>query len=228
MVLSDLQIADLEKRVSEGDVEALVELGKHYEQSGDSELAFDYYFKAAKKGNAESQFVLGVIYSEGSSVLRDEEEAFFWWLKSANKGNYQAMYNIGVCYYNGSGTDKDCTEAVRWFEKAAIAGHRIAKYMTAKEYYNGTNVSRDFSKAAEYMSKSAKEGVVNAQLDYALICCTGQGLEKADPILGFAWATCADNNGDKRAKKIIAGIKSTYKLTVRELKQAREIAKELG
>ena len=62
--------------------------------------------KAAEKGEALAQFILGTCYLNGNGVEKDEKEAFQWFLKAAEQGYAQAQYNVGLCYLNGGGVEK--------------------------------------------------------------------------------------------------------------------------
>ena len=64
-----------------------------------SELVQLYYF--AKRGNAETQELLGECYAE----VKDYGEAVKWYRKSAEQGNAKAQYNLGCCYDFGEGVE---------------------------------------------------------------------------------------------------------------------------
>ena len=69
----------------------------------------------AEQGDASAQYHLGVRYSNGEGVLKDEAEAVRWYRLSADQGNASAQNNLGVSYANGEGVLKDEAEAVRWY-----------------------------------------------------------------------------------------------------------------
>ena len=49
----------------------------------DFKLAKYWLQKAAKQGNAQAQFNLGVMYSSGEGVTRDAKQAVYWYQKDA-------------------------------------------------------------------------------------------------------------------------------------------------
>jgi len=59
----------------------------------------------AKQGNANAQLLLGLMYSVGKGIPRDDEEALYWFTKSAEQGDAEAHLKsfdkIGVHYLNG-------------------------------------------------------------------------------------------------------------------------------
>ena len=55
----------------------------------------------AKAGDSVCQDMLGVLYSEGLGVARDQAAAFHWFELAAAQGNPTAAYNLGVAYERG-------------------------------------------------------------------------------------------------------------------------------
>jgi TPR repeat protein len=53
---------------------------------------------AAEQGDAEAQNSLGVFYSFGIGVDRDEREAVKWFLKAAEQGHSDAQHRLGQAY----------------------------------------------------------------------------------------------------------------------------------
>lgn len=77
------------------------------------------YRKAAEKGVADAQFVLGAMYANGQGVERDYNEAAAWYRKAADQGYAKAQYNLGRMYISGQGVPYDYLQAVKWFNRAA-------------------------------------------------------------------------------------------------------------
>lgn len=77
------------------------------------------YRKAAEKGIADAQFVLGAMYANGQGVERDYNEAAAWYRKAADQGYAKAQYNLGRMYISGQGVPYDYLQAVKWFNRAA-------------------------------------------------------------------------------------------------------------
>jgi TPR repeat protein len=53
---------------------------------------FKTILQAAKNGDANAQYELGHMYSEGYRVSQDSEKAFFWINKAAEQGDINAQY----------------------------------------------------------------------------------------------------------------------------------------
>ena len=95
----------------------------------DYATALREWLPLAKKGHSAAQFNLGLMYSNGRGVPKDEGEAVAWFRKAANQDNAEAQYNLGVMYGNGNGVPKDEREAVAWYRKAADQGNANGQNM---------------------------------------------------------------------------------------------------
>ena len=65
----------------------------------------------SKKGNAQAQFNLGVMYYDGQGVKQDYKKAREFFQKSANQGFAEAQFNLGIMYDNGQGVKQDYKKA---------------------------------------------------------------------------------------------------------------------
>ena len=84
--------------------------------------------KAAKSGDAHSQYELGFRYAYGMfGVELNDTEAFKWFMKSAEQGNDSAQFELAESYYNGWGVEQDYSEAAKWYRKAAEQGLDFAQ-----------------------------------------------------------------------------------------------------
>ncbi len=67
----------------------LMEQGIHYLSKEDNEqnkIAFSYFKKAAKTGDAQAQYYVGYFYERGVGVEQDIEQAVHYYTRSANSG----------------------------------------------------------------------------------------------------------------------------------------------
>lgn len=96
-----------------GFVPALVDLGKIYRDEQDYVRAAQCFRKAAEKGDAESQYEIGMLFLEGKGVKQSNKRAFKWF-KAASEGQERRAY-LMVCRMmrNGLGTEKDVPGAVK-------------------------------------------------------------------------------------------------------------------
>ena len=112
-------------------------------EAGNLPLAVKEFRTAAEKGDANSQFNVGLMYEQGIGVGKDEKEAVAWYRKAAEQGNSNAQYNLAVLYENGRGTKIDYAKALQWYRKAAIQGDELAVGNLGMLYVRGQGVTED-------------------------------------------------------------------------------------
>jgi uncharacterized protein len=76
----------------------------------------------AEKGEAASQFNLGLLYYEGQGVPQDYETAAAWFRKAADQGYAKAQLNLGAMYGVGRGVRRDYQRAYLWLALCAADG----------------------------------------------------------------------------------------------------------
>ena len=57
----------------------------------DYECAFDLFYKVAKKGNADAQYVIGAMYINGEGTTVDEKAGLYWLNEARNQGQENAI-----------------------------------------------------------------------------------------------------------------------------------------
>ena len=120
--------------------------------------AFSYFVQAAKEGNADAFFMLGLYPDLGLATRKKPEVAFMRYKRSADLGNAEAMFSVADMYMNGEGVDHDVDEAVSWFEKAALKGNAEAAYNLGAMYRMGIGVKHDAKKSRYWFDESYRLG----------------------------------------------------------------------
>ncbi len=128
--------------------EQQVEIAKNYlyGENGyekDIELGALYLFSAVEGGNAEAQYILGLICMANEDPdSEDIQNGFELIKKSAEQEFPDAMMILAKCYETGFGVDKDLSKAAYWLEKAKKAGADVEAFNQAassedeREYYS--------------------------------------------------------------------------------------------
>ena len=129
---ASLTLEDIKKLAEDGNADAQFEIGIRYNTGrGGLPQDFDkcaYWFeKAAKQGDAMSQFFYGVCYFNGQGVPQDFKQAAYWTRKSAEQGYPTAQLVLGYNYLDGNGVERDKEQAAYWFKQAADQGNEQAK-----------------------------------------------------------------------------------------------------
>jgi rRNA maturation endonuclease Nob1 len=117
--------------------------------------------RLAKDGNADAQFMLGVLY-EGydydeewwNQEKRDDGSYFnpnlnyaraaYWYLQSAKQGNDAAMYNLANMYYYGKGVIQDYDQAIYWVKLSAKKGNDLAQLLLGDYYRFGIKINMGY------------------------------------------------------------------------------------
>ena len=76
----------------------------------------------AEKGDAPSQFNLGLLYVDGLGVPQDYAQAANWFERSALQDYTKAQLNLGALYGSGKGVKRDYVQAYKWLNICAAKG----------------------------------------------------------------------------------------------------------
>src|SRR5689334_21390616 len=127
-------------------------------QAAAGSAAFKQRIRAARVGDLEAQYDVGLMYAKGDGVSRDLSEAMVWFKTAAQKGHANAQYILGTAYASGVGTEKDEFEAVQWTFKAAHQGNEKALLTLARR------IGADHQAIAFLCcTRAAAQGVADAQ-----------------------------------------------------------------
>jgi TPR repeat protein len=142
---SEIDVVDIESEQDKETSSAIAnfEAGIAAYQVNDLPLAYKEFLAASKKGHADSQFNLGLMYEQGIGTRKDEKEAVVWYGKSASQGNSAAQFNLGVLYENGRGTKVDFAKANQWYRKASAQGDALAIGNLGMLYVRGDGVKQN-------------------------------------------------------------------------------------
>jgi TPR repeat protein len=164
-----------------------------------AQLSATSLYEAAERGDAEAQFNLGMMYSAGLGIEKDDSAAFRWIHKAAEQGHKEAEFILGLMFDEGVGAAKDESQALTWYRKAADHGERRAQYQLARAYALGSGVAENLQEAARWYRRAAEQGLVHAQSSLALLYETGTGVEQ-DEREALRWYLKAADQGDAAAQ----------------------------
>ena len=89
--------------------------------------AIEFYKMAAKRGDATTQYNLGLFYRQGKHGLtQSDQRAIEYYTVAADQGHPEAQTSLGVMYVTGQGIDQSYSKAREWFTKAAAQGQENA------------------------------------------------------------------------------------------------------
>lgn len=154
----------------------------------DDEKARAYYELAAKYGDADALFLMGVMYNQGWGVERNMAAAAEYYLKALEAGNNDAAYNLAVTYsYGEDGVERDLEKGLSFFCRAAEMGNTDAPdaiSSIASDIYAGNGFDKDETLAVRWYEKAAEYGSAQAWQNIASLCVyhpaeNGPDFEKA-------------------------------------------------
>lgn len=177
----------------------------------------------AVRGDATSQLLLALRYSEGRGVEKDDGKALSLVTKAAQQGLVMAQYRLGAMYERGIGVGKDLMQAKGWYERAAKGGNRKAMHNLAVLFADGVGVGQSFQQAAQWFRQGAEHGLPDSQYNLAILLERGMG---ADKNLSEAakWYAIAASQGDTGASEKLEALKKT--LSASDVAMALEAAKQ--
>lgn len=110
---------------------------------GDYATALKELKPLAEKGDARSEYAMGVMAENGFGMPKDLKQAAGWYRKAAEQGNTDAQFNLGAMYEHGIGMPANYAEAARWYRPAAEAGDIDALSNLGVLYEKGLGVQQD-------------------------------------------------------------------------------------
>lgn len=162
-----------------GDVQTLYMQADSLYRQKKYEDAATLYSKLARIDSAKRcQFILGDIYYQGKTGVRNYKKAMKLFLKSADNGNADSQNNLGYMYTFGYGTSTSVGDAIYWFEKSASRDNVSALFNLAVFHIEGHGYPKDLSKGAELLSRAAELNSPAAQFNLGLMYYFGKGVEK--------------------------------------------------
>ena len=169
---------------------------------GDYATAFRLWRPLAEKGDAFTQFSIGLMYAVGQGVPQDYKEAVKWLRLSAAQKDAAAQFYLGSMYERGHGVLQDFKEAAKLYRLAATQGDAEAQSHLGFMYDKGLGVSQSYDEAAKLYKLAATQGVSFAQLKLALLYAEGKGVPQ-DHKEAVKWYRSAAEQGNVSAQHLL-------------------------
>ncbi len=95
--------------------------GREAYETEDYTAAYAHLLPLAEQGNAEAQYFIGLLYSLGDAVPKDQIEGTKWIRAAAEQGLGSAQFHLGYAYNRGWGVTPDNVLAYMWANLATGA-----------------------------------------------------------------------------------------------------------
>jgi TPR repeat protein len=121
----------------------------------------------AEHGDADAQYLMGLLNSEGDLGPRNEAAASGWYQRAAEQGQADAENALGYQYDFGLGVPRDRAQARLWYDKAAKTGSVIARNNIAYEWsQSGERLDEALAYAREAVADDPKNGAYQDTLGW--------------------------------------------------------------
>jgi len=155
--------------------------------------------KEYEQGNMRAAHILGLAYSVGIGLSKDDATAVKFYSKAAEQGDAWAQANLGCCYYEGVGIEGNKAEGAKWLLKAADQGLQLPTRFLDDYFYNGVGFEENEAEAVKWYRKAAEQGDARAQ--NSLGDCYNLGFGVAEnKTEAVKWYRKAAKQGDARAQ----------------------------
>jgi TPR repeat protein len=211
---SKFDAATTEAKASNGDVAAMLQLGRAYwggdGVTADVEKGSVWLDRAAEKGSAEAKMLLGAAYLSGTKLSKNRELAAKYLLQVAQQQHVDdgfkssqalAQYWVAMMYEQGAGVEKSHEKAIQSLQLAASNGNYPAQYDLGSLYNEGTGgMTMDKARACELFEKAAEQGHVMAMHNAGY--CYQVGISgKKDESKAINYYTKAAEAGSARSQR---------------------------
>lgn len=162
----------------------------------------DYLVQTADRGEAESQFVLGLVSHDGwEGSIKPGSIAEKWRNLATEMDDRRSALVLGLLQREDGRVAQNRDEAMKLLGLSAGQGDNYARVILGDMLLEGDGVPVDWSRGAEWIRKSASEGFAPAQFRLGLIYLIGDKTTPKDEIEALAWFIVAADAGSKLAQE---------------------------
>ncbi len=164
----------------------------------DPKVAADLLTRAATRGEAEAQYLLGLLYRNGEGVSQDFEVAFNWHLAAAEQQHALAQFALSDLYFNGPEARRDPESGLRWLRAAAGQAVPDAQVRLASLLDDEASGFTNRAEALDWYRRAAELGHPVAQRILGTRYLQGDAVT-ADAQEAFRWLSRAAEAGEPGA-----------------------------
>lgn len=184
-----------------GVVDACRGLFALYSSKKDFAKAMTYELRLAEHGAADAAYNIGVMYSKGDGVAKNEDKAVEWYRRAGELCNGSYCNYVGSLYFNGTMVRQDEAEAAKWFKRAAALGSKEGMLNLALCYL-GRGLPANYLWAYAYANLSGLNSNPNTTLVGKAILANAN---KKNPTALYAMGIAQEQLGEPAlSKKYIA------------------------
>lgn len=168
------------------------------------ETALNLFTKAASLGYADSAYMLGVMYLQGSGVEKDAQKALDNLVLSDKLGKHYACRPIGDLYFQGAFDNgkQNPDKAIEWYLRGMEHDVLSCIEVLGDCYHHGFGVEADLDLAYDFYKTAAEKGSATAAFALGLMYIDGEGVKKSLSE-ALKWMLVAEKMGHKKAPQFV-------------------------
>lgn len=160
----------------------IFELGRAYEDGAlvtrDYAKALDYYQQAAKLGDEDAPFRVGILYQRALGTSPEPKLALRFYRLAASRGNKEAMMALYRNYQCGISVPYSEEKSKRWLDRA-VANASFAGIILSQQFYQNAGGEENMLRAKELLNQGVDLDSREAMITLATLYLHGaQGIEK--------------------------------------------------
>ena len=137
----------------------------HADSYDPSASVFLFQKQMAKRGNAESQFKLGLMYETGSGVNTSRALATSWYKKAAHQNYKPASNRLTYLEIKKSGFQEHHKKWLKALEDDARFNEGEALFLLGQMYSEGTAVNKSLTRSLSYLKKAAGGNIPGSEAE---------------------------------------------------------------
>lgn len=198
-VTKNLEMAEYwwKSAADKGVVDACRGLFALYSSKKDFAKAMTYELRLAEHGAADAAYNIGVMYSKGNGVAKNEDKAVEWYRRAGELCNGSYCNYVGSLYFNGTMVRQDEAEAAKWFKRAAALGSKEGMLNLALCYL-GRGLPANYLWAYAYANLSGLNSNPNTTLVGKAILANAN---KKNPTALYAMGIAQEQLGEPALSK---------------------------
>lgn len=162
--------------------------------NGNYKLASEMLTPSALAGNAQSQYLLGLV----KSWQDKPKEAVYWLVEASNQNHDDAQYELALMYSDGYGVIKNTSMAVKLLKSSANNGNVDAQYELGVYFFEGEILTQNYDEAVRLWKTAAEAGDLDAQTNLGLMHLNGFGVSQNN-LFAYMWIYLAAQSGHQNA-----------------------------
>lgn len=153
-------------------------------------------------GHAPSIRALGMLYSYGIGVEKDDARAYACFQEAGMAGDAEGLFQAVRCLEYGIGCMANPPAATSLLRRAVVHDHAGAKDMLAVKLLESRGTDADATLAVKLLQQAAGQGFPESQYRLAYLHSTGKHVRQDSREVVF-WATRAANQGHEKAQFLL-------------------------